>query len=59
MRSLNWSMAAIGALVGGLLGNAIGLVPTLLVGGLLSTASALWLIISPVGDLREALEAGS
>jgi predicted MFS family arabinose efflux permease len=52
MRSLNWSMASVGALVGGVLGDSLGLAATLLVGALGSLLSALWLIFSPVRNLR-------
>jgi len=56
MRSLNWSMAAAGSLIGGLLGDAIGFVPTLLIGASGSLASTAWLVISPIPRLREAPE---
>jgi predicted MFS family arabinose efflux permease len=54
MRSLNWSMAAVGSLIGGFLGDAIGFVPTLLVGAAGSLASTAWLVFSPIPRLREA-----
>jgi MFS family permease len=53
MRSLNWSTAALGSLVGGFLGDAIGFVPTLLVGACGSFASTAWLVLSPIPRLRE------
>jgi predicted MFS family arabinose efflux permease len=54
MRSLNWSMAAFGSLIGGTLGDSIGLVPTLLVGACGSFGSTAWLLFSPVGRARQA-----
>jgi len=48
MRSLNWSMAAVGALVGGTLGEQLGIVPTLIVGTLGAVLSCGWLIWSPL-----------
>jgi len=48
MRSLNWSMAAVGALVGGALGEQLGIVPTLIVGTLGALLSSGWLIWSPL-----------
>jgi MFS family permease len=54
MRSLNWSMAAVGSLIGGLLGDAIGFVPTLLIGASGSLASTAWLVLSPIPSLRDA-----
>jgi predicted MFS family arabinose efflux permease len=59
MRSLNWSMAAVGSLIGGFLGDAIGFVPTLLVGAAGSFVSTAWLIFSPIPRLREAPQAES
>ena len=52
MRSLNWGMATVGSTVGGLLGGQIGLNATLLVGTLLTVASAAPVALSPVGRLR-------
>jgi predicted MFS family arabinose efflux permease len=48
MRSLNWSTVAAGALVGGLLGEQLGVVPTLVVGTTGSLLSAGWVIWSPL-----------
>ncbi len=53
MRSLNWSTVTVGALIGGVLGDSIGLAPTLLVGTLASLLSALWVIFSPVRHVRD------
>jgi predicted MFS family arabinose efflux permease len=52
MRSLNWSTVTAGALIGGMLGESIGLAPTLLVGAVGSLLSSLWLVLSPVRHLR-------
>jgi MFS family permease len=57
MRSLNWSMAAVGSLIGGFLGDAIGFVPTLLIGASGSLASTGWLLFSPIPGVREAPQA--
>ena len=53
MRSLNWSTVTAGALIGGTLGDSIGLTPTLLIGTVGSLLSSLWLIFSPVRQLRD------
>jgi MFS family permease len=53
MRSLNWSTAALGSLLGGFLGDAIGLVPTLLVGACGSFTSVAWIAFSAIPRLRE------
>jgi predicted MFS family arabinose efflux permease len=52
MRSLNWSTVTVGSLIGGALGEALGLAPTMLVGAALSAASAIPLALSPVGRVR-------
>jgi MFS family permease len=54
VRVLEGGLAPLGALVGGLLGDALGVRPTLLVAVLGITASALWLACSPVRSLRHA-----
>jgi hypothetical protein len=54
MRSLNWSMAAVGSLIGGLLGDGIGFVPTVLIGACGSFGSTAWVVFSPVRLLRVA-----
>lgn len=53
MRSLNWSTVTAGALIGGILGDSIGLAPTLLVGAVGSLLSCLWLVNSPVPRVRD------
>jgi predicted MFS family arabinose efflux permease len=53
MRSLNWSTVTAGALIGGALGESIGLAPTLLVGTAASFASSVRLVLSPVRRLRD------
>ena len=53
MRSLNWSTVTLGSLIGGALGDAIGLVPALLVGAALSASAWVPLALSPVARVRE------
>ncbi len=50
-------IAPIGFLVGGALGQAIGLRPTLLVGGVGTALAALWVVFSPLRTLRDVLSA--
>jgi hypothetical protein len=52
MRSLNWSTAAIGALIGGALGDCLGVVPALAIGATGSLLSSGWLVFSPIGRLQ-------
>ena len=53
MRFMVWGPMPIGALVGGALGGAIGLRPTLWVSALAGLLSPLWVIFSPVRHQRE------
>lgn len=50
-------IAPVGFLVGGTLGQVIGLRPTLLVGGVGTALAALWVVFSPLRTLRDALPA--
>ena len=52
MRFLVWGTMPIGSLLGGVLGEIIGLRPTLLVGALGATFSFLWVLLSPLRGLR-------
>jgi predicted MFS family arabinose efflux permease len=53
MRSLNWSTAAAGSLIGGSLGDHLGLVQALLLGATASVLSSGWLICSPVRSVSK------
>jgi MFS family permease len=50
--AVNYGVRPLGALVGGLLGSAIGLRPTLLIGSVGALAGVLWLVQSPVPRLK-------
>jgi hypothetical protein len=52
MRFLVWGTIPIGALLGGALGQTIGLWPTILVMAVCSLGSPLWVLLSPVRGLR-------
>jgi MFS family permease len=52
MRFIVWGTIPIGSLLGGALGSAIGLRPTLFVGAIGSLLPFLWLVLSPVRSLR-------
>lgn len=53
MRFIVWGTLPIGALIGGALGTAIGLRPTLIVGATGELFAFLWVFFSPVRMLRE------
>ena len=50
---MNYGVRPVGALVGGVLGAAVGVRETLIVVTIASVAGVLWLIGSPVLRLRE------
>jgi MFS family permease len=52
VRFLVWGCIPIGGLLGGALGEAIGLGPTLVLGSLGMLASIVWALVSPVAGLR-------
>jgi MFS family permease len=51
-RMLTWGLIPLGALLGGLLGEALGLRPALWIGAALLFPSWLWLFFSPARSLR-------
>lgn len=52
-RFLTWGLLPLGALLGGALGQAIGLRPTLWIGAVASLGAAAWVWLSPLRGLRE------
>ncbi len=53
MRFITWGTLPLGGLLGGLLGERVGLQPTLVIGGLGALLACLWLVLSPIRHLRE------
>jgi MFS family permease len=53
MRTIVWGTIPVGAFIGGVLGTSIGLVQTIVLGGIVSVAAALWIFLGPVFRLRE------
>jgi MFS family permease len=53
MRTIVWGTMPIGAFVGGVLGTSIGLVPTIVLGGIVSLLAAMWIFLGPVIRLKE------
>ncbi|MEU6810472.1 MFS transporter [Streptomyces sp. NPDC046831] len=52
-RFMSWGVVPLGALLGGWLGDSIGLRPALFVGAAGLFASALWIVFSPIRVMRE------
>ena len=53
MRTIVWGTIPIGAFIGGILGTSIGLVQTIVIGGIVSVVAALWIFLGPVIRLKE------
>ena len=53
MRTIVWGTIPLGAFIGGILGTSLGLVQTIVLGGILSTLAASWIFLGPVIRLRE------
>jgi MFS family permease len=54
MRTIVWGTIPIGAFLGGALGSAVGVVETIVVGGLVNLLAVGWILIGPVIRIREA-----
>ncbi len=52
VRTIVWGTIPIGSFVGGVLGERIGVVPTLVVGAIVATLASIWILAGPV-RLRE------
>jgi hypothetical protein len=52
LRVLGWTAMLAGTVVGGVLGEALGPRPTMLLGAVGALPAALWLVWSPVRRLR-------
>jgi hypothetical protein len=48
MRTIVWGTLPIGSAVGGVLGSAVGVIPTMIVAGLISLAAVFWIRFSEV-----------
>lgn len=56
IRFLMWGVVPFGALLGGYLGETIGILPTLWIGVAGTFAAAMWIFLSPVRSLRDRPE---
>lgn len=53
MRTIVWGTIPLGSLIGGILGSQFGIMPTLVIGGVVATLSAVWVAFGPVISLRK------
>ena len=53
IRQISFGVIPIGSVIGGILGTRIGIVPTIIVAGVLWGGSAVWILLGPVIRLRE------
>lgn len=52
MRTIVWGTIPIGSFLGGVIGESVGVVTTIVVGGVISTLAFLWVLFSPVAALQ-------
>ena len=57
MRTIVWGTIPIGSLLGGIFSTRLGIVPTLIVGGLVTGGSFLWIVLGPTFGLKKQPEA--
>jgi MFS family permease len=53
MRTIVWGTFPLGGVLGGILGTTVGVVQTIILGGVFSTLAALWIVLGPVIRLKE------
>jgi len=53
MRTIVWGTIPVGSLIGGVLGSQFGIMPTLMIGGVVASLSAVWVAFGPVISLRK------
>jgi len=58
MRTIVWGTIPIGSFLGGILGQSIGVITAIVVGGVISTLGVLWVLFSPVLALKVIPEEG-
>jgi len=56
MRTIVWGTIPVGSLLGGLLGNAVGVVDAIYAGGAIAGLASAWIALSPVVKLRKQPE---
>ncbi len=56
MRTIVWGTIPVGAFLGGVLCSIVGLVPTIVIGSVISGSAALWVILGPIIRLQACPE---
>jgi predicted MFS family arabinose efflux permease len=56
MRTIVWGTIPAGAFLGGVLSTALGILPALVIGVLISGGAALWIVLGPIFKLRKQPE---
>ena len=56
MRTIVWGTIPVGSLLGGLLGDSLGVVDTMYIGGAIAALASAWIALGPVMNLREQPE---
>jgi len=53
MRTIVWGTIPLGSLRGGILSTSLGIIPTLVIGDLISGGSVLWIVLGPIFKLSK------
>ena len=53
IRTIVWGTIPVGSFIGGVLGTQIGVVMTIVIGGVVATLGAAWILFGPVISLKE------
>ena len=56
MRTIVWGTIPAGSLLGGILSTSLGIIPTLVIGGLISGGSVFWIVLGPIFKLSKQPE---
>jgi hypothetical protein len=59
MRTIVWGTIPAGSFLGGIFGASLGIIPTLVIGGVISGASFLWIALGPIFKLSKQPEPAS